>query len=177
MKPPYLTRLETFAHTGQPPEYGGSDLMREDTLTSLSALKQAYEEIHISDKLLEQRNKVLAAIPACPDHGDQCIPHAIEWVQESIAIRVNREELIEALKVSNAQAEHWKAARESAMFAGEEMKKQIKALQADAERYRCLRDKNNWNVPSDLCASNDNSEVYFGDDLDTQLDAKRKGNI
>ena len=34
------------------------------------------------------------------------------------------------LEAQAKQIEHWKAARESAMFAGEEMKKQMEALQA-----------------------------------------------
>ena len=45
-------------------------------------------------------------------------------------------ELLDTIEAQAKQIEHWKAARESAMFAGEEMKKQIEALQADAERYR-----------------------------------------
>lgn len=43
------------------------------------------EEIRVGDKLLEQRNRVLAEIPECPPHGDQCVPHAIEWVRKARA--------------------------------------------------------------------------------------------
>jgi hypothetical protein len=40
------------------------------------------EELAVTDKLLEQRNHVLRAIPECQDHGDQCIPHALEWIEK-----------------------------------------------------------------------------------------------
>lgn len=49
-----------------------------------AALESLREELRITDQLLEQRNKLLAAIPACEAHGDQCIPHAIEWVQRQV---------------------------------------------------------------------------------------------
>lgn len=38
------------------------------------------EELAITDKLLEARNEVIEAIPHCPDHGGQCLPHALIWV-------------------------------------------------------------------------------------------------
>ncbi|MEW6115633.1 MAG: hypothetical protein AB1553_01875 [Nitrospirota bacterium] len=47
----------------------------------LDELQKAQEEIKISDKLLAERNRVLEAIPECPIHGKQCIPHAMDWIQ------------------------------------------------------------------------------------------------
>lgn len=38
------------------------------------------EELAVTDKLLNERNRVMDAIPPCSDHGSQCVPHAIEWV-------------------------------------------------------------------------------------------------
>lgn len=38
------------------------------------------EEIGCLESLYEDRQKLLEAIPECPDHG-ACIPHAIEWVK------------------------------------------------------------------------------------------------
>ncbi len=57
----------------------GSDI---DTLTS--EVERLREEIVVSDKLLEMRNELLATIPECPDHGWNCVPHAIEWVKEAL---------------------------------------------------------------------------------------------
>lgn len=39
------------------------------------------EELDITDKLLAARERVLDAIPPCPVHGSQCIPHALEWIE------------------------------------------------------------------------------------------------
>jgi len=44
-------------------------------------LVEAREEIAVDDKLLAERNRVLATIPPCPAHGAQCVPHALEWIQ------------------------------------------------------------------------------------------------
>ena len=38
------------------------------------------QELEVTDKLLNERQKVLDAIPECPIHGS-CIPHAIEWIE------------------------------------------------------------------------------------------------
>jgi hypothetical protein len=44
--------------------------------------------------LLAKRNRLLGAIPGCPVHGNQCVSHAIEWVEgmkrhnESLRIRL-----------------------------------------------------------------------------------------
>lgn len=39
------------------------------------------EEVALDDKLLAQHNALLREIPSCAVHGDQCIPHAREWVR------------------------------------------------------------------------------------------------
>lgn len=46
-------------------------------------INQLTEEIRVSDQLLARHNKVLAAIPECPAHGGQCIPHALEWIEKA----------------------------------------------------------------------------------------------
>lgn len=38
-------------------------------------------EVAADDKMLEQRDRLLEAIPACDAHGDKCIPAAIAWVE------------------------------------------------------------------------------------------------
>lgn len=47
---------------------------RDAEITELQA------ELAITNKLLDTRNELLALIPACEAHGDQCVPHAKEWV-------------------------------------------------------------------------------------------------
>jgi|GEM_PF-5119463 len=38
-------------------------------------------ELEVTDKLLNERQRVLDAIPECESHG-KCVPHAIEWIEE-----------------------------------------------------------------------------------------------
>jgi hypothetical protein len=38
-------------------------------------------ELEVTDKLLNERQRVLDAIPECQIHGS-CVPHAIEWIEE-----------------------------------------------------------------------------------------------
>jgi hypothetical protein len=37
--------------------------------------------IQNAESIHNERAKVLNAIPACPEHGSGCIPHAIEWIE------------------------------------------------------------------------------------------------
>lgn len=38
-------------------------------------------ELEVTDQLLDERQRVLDAIPECESHG-KCVPHAIEWIDE-----------------------------------------------------------------------------------------------
>jgi len=38
------------------------------------------EQLEVDEQLLRARDSVLNAIPECPAHGPQCVPHALEWV-------------------------------------------------------------------------------------------------
>lgn len=49
---------------------------------ALQSLKTIEDELNTTDKLLDERRKILDAIPACVAHGDQCIPHALEWLDQ-----------------------------------------------------------------------------------------------
>ena len=40
------------------------------------------KELTVTDELLDARMTVVDAIPDCPDHGGQCVPHALEWIKE-----------------------------------------------------------------------------------------------
>lgn len=52
----------------------------DEIQTLRSQVAQLVEELRITDALLTERNRVLDAIPPCPVHGMQCVPHALEWV-------------------------------------------------------------------------------------------------
>lgn len=39
------------------------------------------EHIEVDEKLLRHRAELLAAIPPCAEHGAECVPHAIQWVE------------------------------------------------------------------------------------------------
>ena len=43
------------------------------------------KELDVTNILLDRRNQVLDAIPECPAHGSQCVPHALEWIEEQVA--------------------------------------------------------------------------------------------
>lgn len=59
---------------------------QSDRIASLEQqLAEAREEIEVTDKLLEARNRVISLIPACEAHGDQCLPHAKEWIEQQLA--------------------------------------------------------------------------------------------
>ena len=57
-------------------------------------------ELEVTDKLLEEIQRVLDAIPECPSHG-KCVPHALEWIEEMKAMKINKtviENITEGLK-------------------------------------------------------------------------------
>lgn len=43
-------------------------------------IKELEKELAVTDELLVERDRLLKTIPECPVHGNQCIPHALEWV-------------------------------------------------------------------------------------------------
>jgi hypothetical protein len=49
----------------------------------MKRVKELEEELNVTDKLLDERNRVMEAIPECESHGHQCVPHAIQWVEEA----------------------------------------------------------------------------------------------
>lgn len=48
----------------------------------LSLLHATEDELKITEKLLDDRSRVIKAIPECPPHSD-CLPHALDWIEES----------------------------------------------------------------------------------------------
>jgi hypothetical protein len=45
------------------------------------------ENLRITEALLDERERVLRAIPECPAHGAACVPHALEWVERMRGLR------------------------------------------------------------------------------------------
>lgn len=67
-------------------EQGVGNILRqnnfEEFLNNVSGrIKDIQEELHVTNKLLSERQKVLDAIPECKDHGS-CVPHALEWIEK-----------------------------------------------------------------------------------------------
>jgi len=51
---------------------------------SKDELEKIEEYILVLEKLLSERDRVIDAIPECPVHGRQCIPHALDWIQSQL---------------------------------------------------------------------------------------------
>jgi hypothetical protein len=45
---------------------------------------ELYAELIILERLFNERQRVLDAIPDCPIHGTNCVPHALEWIKDAI---------------------------------------------------------------------------------------------
>ncbi|MFG0917242.1 hypothetical protein [Pseudomonas sp. CJQ_11] len=57
-------------------------LERDQLKAENEELKQ---NVRYSDQIIETRNRLLKSIPPCPVHGDECVPHAMEWVASALA--------------------------------------------------------------------------------------------
>lgn len=55
----------------------------KETVVLRARMTELECEIEVDNKLLAERNRVLDAIPECPSHGSECIPHAMEWIAET----------------------------------------------------------------------------------------------
>jgi hypothetical protein len=60
-----------------------------DHLAAIGRVAALEAELAVTNKLLAERNRVMEAIPECPEHGSQCVPHALEWIE-----RVQKENAI-----------------------------------------------------------------------------------
>lgn len=55
-------------------------LVAKITEVQSNRINAMQEELSIDEKLLLERDVLLAVIPPCPDHGAGCVPFAVEWV-------------------------------------------------------------------------------------------------
>lgn len=56
-------------------------LERDQLKAENEELKQS---VFYSDQIIETRNRLLRLIPPCPMHGEECVPHAQDWVQAAL---------------------------------------------------------------------------------------------
>lgn len=61
------------------------------------------DELDVTDKLYSETRRVVQAIPECSIHGE-CVPHALEWVEESKRLRREHKALFLSLPVPNTKA-------------------------------------------------------------------------
>ena len=61
-------------------------------------------ELAVDEHLLEERARLIAAIPECEAHG-ACVPHAIEWVENAIKAEADKQIAVEALRGIAAEDE------------------------------------------------------------------------
>lgn len=99
--------LRRLAHEASETEMGWLDrdwlsgIMADDWADYVSAIdpqvvidmidenERLTEEVEVGDKIIAERDRLLAAIPECAANG-QCVPYAIQWVRD---IQVERDQL------------------------------------------------------------------------------------
>jgi hypothetical protein len=58
-----------------------SCLANRNTITILlERIEELDKEVKVGEALLQERTRVLHAIPACAVHGPDCVPHALDWI-------------------------------------------------------------------------------------------------
>ena len=65
--------------------------------------EQAIEALNVNERLLEDRQRVIDAIPECHAHGNNCVPHALEWLRSAKAFMGLRERQAPVKKLDNWQ--------------------------------------------------------------------------
>ena len=65
-----------------PPEMAMLGQQHAEIFDLKKQLNTTQEALEITTKLLEERTRLLKAIPPCEVHGTECVPHAIEWVEK-----------------------------------------------------------------------------------------------
>jgi len=73
-----------------PPDY--IDCANEALRLAEPEPEELVKELEVTNKLLNERQRVLDTIPACHAHG-ACVPHAIDWINR----QAEREEAARAL--------------------------------------------------------------------------------
>lgn len=107
--------------------------LREDNDTFAVKIERLQTELKTTDRLLNERQKLLEAIPQCSDHGS-CVPHALEWISKVKQLQSEnhgKQLALEDLAKTNYEI-GWKF---------EDQKEYIKKLQSDLNGKNFLLDK------------------------------------
>lgn len=56
----------------------------EVVCVDVDALINLFDDLRVTDMLLQTRQKLLDEVPPCQNHGAGCVPHAIEWVKQCV---------------------------------------------------------------------------------------------
>lgn len=54
------------------------------------------KELEVTEQLLNERQRVLDAIPECPGHGRNCVPHALAWIEKMLRTKQSTQPVEEA---------------------------------------------------------------------------------
>lgn len=77
-----INDLKITASQGILTESGNNLLIELEELISISeTVDKLKQELEVTEKLLNERQRVSDAIPECKAHRS-CVPHAIEWIEE-----------------------------------------------------------------------------------------------
>lgn len=125
-------------------------------LALLDEIEQLIEEVAIDNKIIAERDRLLAAIPGCAAHG-RCVPYAIQWVKDAqtqlAELQEERDKLKaenESLKTQLAQATEHQHIGEACLTnrdelraklglqRGDNLHEHVEELRKDAERFRHL---------------------------------------
>lgn len=49
---------------------------------NLLSIDELVKLLNVNENLLAEKQRVLDSIPECPEHGKNCVPHAIEWIDK-----------------------------------------------------------------------------------------------
>jgi predicted nuclease with TOPRIM domain len=74
-------QIEALEEDNWPFEWTVATRERERRHTAEAERAELRATLDVTDKLLAERQRVLDAIPPCPQHGE-CVPHAIEWIAD-----------------------------------------------------------------------------------------------
>ena len=55
----------------------------EDIKILTTQIADLKKELIVTEEILKDRTRILEAIPECCAHGNQCVPHALEWIEKA----------------------------------------------------------------------------------------------
>ena len=63
-----------------------------DMAEVIELIEEIKGDVRNMEALLRERQRVLDAIPECPLHGHDCVPHALDWIAKAKAVMARTEE-------------------------------------------------------------------------------------